>query len=436
MTQNGNPSGFIFRKGRVIDPAQNLDAVRDVLVQDGRVVEIAPHIDPGAGRLSEIREIDAQGKWVVPGLIDMHVHLREPGEEYKETVATGTLSAAAGGFTGVACMPNTHPVNDCAAVTQYILDKARQEGSCRVFPVGAISRGLEGKNLAEYGELRDSGAVAVSDDGRPVMNSLLMRRALEYAKTFDLAVISHAEDAELSSGGLMNEGPVSTRLGLRGIPDAAEEVMIARDLLLAELTQSRLHIAHVSTAGSVTLIREAKKRGFPVTAETAPHYFTLSEELITSFDPVYKVNPPLRSVEDIAAIKAGLADGTLDAIASDHAPHSSVEKDLEFEFASNGMIGLESSLPLILKLVRDGLLTPMRAIALITHNPAGILKVPFGTLRAGAVADLTLIDPEEKFVIDANRFKSKSRNCPFQGMEAQGRATMTLVGGKVAFSAL
>jgi dihydroorotase len=336
----------------------------------------------------------------------------------------------------VACMPNTRPVNDCAAVTQYILEKAKDHGSCRVFPVGAISVGLEGMNLAEYGELRSAGAIAVSDDGRPVMNSLLMRQALEYAKVFNLLVISHSEDADLSAGGVMNEGAVSTRLGMRGIPGAAEEVMIARDLLLAELTQGKLHIAHVSTARSVSLIREAKKQGIPVSAETAPHYFTLNDELLTSLDPLYKVNPPLRSSHDVEAIKAGLADGTLEAIASDHAPHSLIEKDLEFEYAANGMIGLESSLPLILKLVRDKVLTPMEAISKVSCNPARILDLPFGTLRKGAAADLTLIDPEAKYTIDANAFKSKSRNCPFNGMKVQGRATLVLVGGKVVFSAL
>jgi dihydroorotase len=412
-----------------------LDAVVDVLIENGIIAEMRAKIELGPEKLSQFEQIDASGKWIVPGLIDMHVHLREPGEEYKETICSGTQAAVAGGFTSVACMPNTQPVNDCAAVTQYILEKARDEGSCRVFPVGAISKGSEGKNLAEYGELRAAGAAAVSDDGRPVMNSMLMRRALEYAKTFDLLVISHCEDLDLSSTGLMNEGPVSTRLGMRGIPRVAEEIMVARDILLAELTGSRLHLAHISTAGSVALIREAKKRGVPVSAETAPHYFTLTEELISTFDPVYKVNPPLRRPEDIEAIKTGLRDGTIDAIASDHAPHSSVEKDLEFEYAANGVIGLESSLPLILRLIREGVLTPMEAVAKVSRNPARILSIPFGTLRKGITADLTLIDPEVKYAIDVSRFKSKSRNCPFAGIEVQGKAVMTLVGGRVVFSA-
>ena len=435
MDTKQNSANLVLRNGRVIDPARGLDAVVDVLIENGIIAEMRAKIELGPEKLSQFEQIDASGKWIVPGLIDMHVHLREPGEEYKETICSGTQAAVAGGFTSVACMPNTQPVNDCAAVTQYILEKARDEGSCRVFPVGAISKGSEGKNLAEYGELRAAGAAAVSDDGRPVMNSMLMRRALEYAKTFDLLVISHCEDLDLSSTGLMNEGPVSTRLGMRGIPRVAEEIMVARDILLAELTGSRLHLAHISTAGSVALIREAKKRGVPVSAETAPHYFTLTEELISTFDPVYKVNPPLRRPEDIEAIKTGLRDGTIDAIASDHAPHSSVEKDLEFEYAANGVIGLESSLPLILRLIREGVLTPMEAVAKVSRNPARILSIPFGTLRKGITADLTLIDPEVKYAIDVSRFKSKSRNCPFAGIEVQGKAVMTLVGGRVVFSA-
>jgi dihydroorotase len=436
MERNRSSVDLLLREGRVIDPAGGYDVVADVLIENGTLVDVGPDIEIGRDRLSKLEEIDARGKWIVPGLIDMHVHLREPGAEYKETVASGTLAAAAGGFTAVACMPNTNPVNDCAAVTRYILEKTRDEGSCRVFPVGAISEGLAGKNIAEYGELRAEGVPAVSDDGRPVMNSLLMRRALEYAGTFDLLVISHSEDLDLSSSGMMNEGAMSTVLGMRGIPKAAEEIMVARDILLSELTGSRLHLAHISTAGSVALVREAKRRGLRVSAETAPHYFTLTDDLISSFDPVYKVNPPLRGRDDVEAIKAGLADGTIDAIASDHAPHSAVEKEVEFEFAASGMIGLETSLPLILGLVREGVLTPMEAISKVTRNPAQILSVPFGALHKGSAADLTLIDPELKYTIDAQAFKSKSRNCPFNGMEVQGKAVMTLVGGKVVFSGL
>ncbi len=432
--ERGKAANLLLRNARIIDPAQGMDGKADVLIVDGRLMEIGARLEISADWASAVQEIDLSGKWIVPGLLDMHVHLREPGEEYKETIASGTASATAGGYVAVACMPNTHPVNDCAAVTEFIMERAREQGSCRVFPVGAISRGLAGEHLAEFGELRESGAVAVSDDGRPVMNSMLMRRALEYARIFDLPVISHAEDLNLSRGGLMNEGPVSTMLGLRGIPNAAEEAMVARDLLLAELTQSRLHIAHVSTAGSVQLIRQAKQRGVRVTGETAPQYFSLTDDAVMTFDTVYKVNPPLRRAGDVEAIKEGLADGTLDAIATDHAPHTALEKDTEFEFAANGMIGLESAVPLILGLVREGVLSPMEAIATVTCNPAAILGVPLGAMPPGTPADLTIIDPEETYVLDCSTFRSKSRNCPFHGHHMQGRVIMTIVDGRVAFS--
>jgi dihydroorotase len=432
----GKAGNFLFRNAHVIDPAQGLGGRADVLILDGRLKEIGAHIETSADWLAELQEIDLSGKWIVPGLLDMHVHLREPGEEYKETIASGTAAAVAGGYVAVACMPNTHPVNDSAAVTEFIIERAHEQGSCRVFPVGAISRGLAGEDLAEFGELRESGVVAVSDDGRPVMNSMLMRRALEYARIFDLPVISHAEDLNLSRSGLMNEGPVSTVLGLRGIPNAAEEVMVARDLLLAETTQSRLHIAHVSTAGSVHLIRQAKRRGIPVTAETAPQYFSLTDQELMTFDTVFKVSPPLRRSEDVEAIKQGLADGTIDAIATDHAPHSALEKDTEFEFAANGMIGLESAVPLILGLVREGVLSSSEAVAKVTCNPAGILGLPFGTLLPNMPANLTILDPEETYVLDCSTFRSKSRNCPFHGKKMQGRVLMTLTEGRVVFSRL
>lgn len=422
---------FILRQGRLIDSAQTLDQVTDIVVQDGSVTAIEPRLDVDAERFRGFEVYDVVGKWVVPGLIDMHVHLREPGEEYKETIASGTRAAVAGGFTAVACMPNTQPVNDCAAVTEFIRNRAVQQGVCRVYPVAAISKGLAGVMLAEFGELREAGAVAVSDDGRPVMNSQLMRRALEYARIFGLVVISHAEDLHLADGGLMNEGPVATRYGLQGIPAAAEEVMVARDLLLAEFTHGRLHLAHVSTAGSVRMIRDAKNRGVTVTAETAPHYFTLTEDDVVGFNPVFKVNPPLRSTADVEAIKAGLSDGTIDAIATDHAPHSVLEKDTEFNLAANGIIGLESALPLVLDLVREGVLTPLQAMAKVSGNPARILGVPGGTLRPGVTADITVIDPEEPYLLDCATFQSKSRNCPFHGREMRGRATMTVVGGDI-----
>ncbi|HBD07911.1 MAG TPA: dihydroorotase [Syntrophobacteraceae bacterium] len=422
---------FILRQGRLIDSAQALDQVVDLVVQDGLVAAVEPRLAPDCERFKEFEVFDIAGKWVVPGLIDMHVHLREPGEEYKETIASGTRAAVAGGFTAVACMPNTQPVNDCAAVTEFIRKRAEAEGFSRVYPVAAISKGLAGEILSEFGELREAGAVAVSDDGRPVMNSQLMRRALEYARIFDLVVISHAEDLQLSHGGLMNEGAVSTRHGLLGIPSAAEEIMVARDLLLAEFTRGRLHLAHVSTAGSVRMIRDAKQRGIHVTAETAPHYFTLTEDDVVGFSPLFKMNPPLRRSTDRDAIRAGLADGTIDAIATDHAPHSTLEKDTEFNLAANGIIGLESALPLVLELVRESVLTPLQAIAKMSWNPARILGVPGGTLRPGVTADITVIDPAEEYTLNCETFHSKSRNCPFHGREVHGRVSMTVVGGTI-----
>lgn len=424
---------LLVRGARVIDPASGLDETADVWVVAGRVQRIAPRLDLPAERIEETRVVDGAGLWLVPGFFDMHVHLREPGEEYKETIATGTASAVSGGYAAVACMPNTNPVNDCAPVTEFILKRAEQTGSCTVFPVGAISKGLWGKELSEFGELRAAGAVAVTDDGRPVTDGRLMRRALEYARRFDLVVISHAEDLSLSEGGLMNEGAMSTRLGLRGIPWVAESTMVARDLMLAKLTGSRIHIAHVSTEASIRLIREAKSRGIPVTAETAPHYFTLSDDVLSGFDPVYKVNPPLRSREDRKAVKEALADGTIDCIATDHAPHSVLEKDIEFEYAASGMIGLESAFPLVCGLVHEGVLTPGGAIAALTWNPARILDVPVGRLQEGARATFTLVDPNAEYIIDVDSFQSKSRNCPFHGRRVKGRVLLTAVEGKAAF---
>ncbi len=433
---------LLITGGLIVDPAQRLEEPRDLLIEDGKIAVLEP-----LGRISaEGRQvIDAQGLFVTPGLIDMHVHLREPGEEYKETIETGTRAAVRGGFTAVACMPNTRPVNDSAAVTRFILDQAAAAGLARVYPVAAISMGSKGDALGEYADLKEAGAVAVSDDGRPVMDALLMRRALEYAKTFDLPVISHAEDLHLRADGVMHEGPVSTRLGLKGIPAAAEEVMIFRDVTLAQLTGARLHIAHVSTAGSVEIIRRAKAQGITVTCETAPHYFTLTDEAVGGQDkdalvnPAYdtnaKVNPPLRTAHDVAAIKAGLADGTIDAIACDHAPHGILEKDLEFAAAAMGLIGLETSLGLSLKLVHGGVLTISRLIAKMSYNPARILGVQGGTLAVGSPADITIIDPNRPWTVDVNTFASKSRNCPFAGWDLQGRAVTTIMSGKVKWQA-
>jgi dihydroorotase len=425
---------ILLRNGRIIDPAQQIDEAADLLVVDGLISRKGK-----AGAIScpaEAECIDLQGKWLVPGLIDMHVHLREPGEEYKETIASGTRAAAAGGFTAVACMPNTNPVNDNQSVTAFILARAAAEGSARVYPVGAISRNSKGTELAEYGELKKAGAVALSDDGRPVANSQLMRRALEYSGNHGLLVISHAEELSLSANGVMNEGALSTRLGLRGIPRVAEEIMIYRDLALAEYVGRPIHIAHVSTREAVDLIRRAKAKGCRVTAETAPHYFSLSEEAVGIYNTRAKMNPPLRRPDDMAAIREGLADGTIDAIATDHAPHSAMEKDLEFDQAANGIIGLETAVPLTLALVREKILTPARMIELLSLQPARILGVAGGTLADGAAADITVVDPDKTFVYAEEDVVAKSRNSPFLGWQFTGRAVLTMVGGRITFRAM
>jgi dihydroorotase len=421
---------LLIQGGLVVDPAQTLAAPRDLLITDGKVAALG---SPGTISADGRRVIDASNLVVTPGLIDMHVHLREPGEEYKETILTGTRAAVVGGFTAVAAMPNTRPVNDNAAVTRFILETARVAGLARVYPVGAISMNSAGQNLSEYGDQKEAGAVAFSDDGHPVMNPMLMRRALEYARTFEVTLIAHEEDLDLKANGVMHEGRVSLELGLRGIPSAAEEAMIFRDLALLQLTGGRLHIAHVSAFGSVALIRTAKAAGLTVTAETAPHYFSLTDEAVYGYDTNAKVNPPLRTAADVAAIKAGLADGTLDVIACDHAPHTSLQKDLEFEAAAFGLIGLETSLGLSLKLVHDEVFSLTQLVAAMSTNPARILNVPGGTLAPGSVADVTLIDLHRKWTVDVNRFASKSRNCPFHGWTLRGRAVMTIVGGRVVW---
>lgn len=417
-----------IKNGRIIDPGNHTDRIGDLLIINGRIAGADQPVPP------ETTEIDAAGYWVVPGLIDMHVHLREPGEEYKEDILSGTRAAVAGGFTAVACMPNTRPVNDCRAVTAQILARAAQ-AAARVYPVGAISKGLEGHQLAEFGEMREAGVVAVSDDGRPVRDSQLMRRALEYASDFDLVVIAHSEESSLSSG-VMNEGAMSTRLGLKGIPTAAESIMVYREIALAEFTGTRVHIAHVSTAMAVDLIRSAKTRGVQVTAETAPHYFTLTEAAVVDYDTNTKMNPPLRSEADREAIRSALADGTLDAIATDHAPHSILEKETEFDAAANGIIGLETALPLALALVRDQVIDAKQLVELMAVNPAAILGVPGGTLNPGAPADITLIDPEHEWLYTKEQAHSKSHNTPFLGWQLQGRAALTMVDGEIRHSLL
>jgi dihydroorotase len=427
---------YFLKGGRIVDPSQGMDETADLLIEKGRVAAIGKDIREAGSRKgvekgTEPVVLDIRGLVVLPGLIDMHTHLREPGFEYKETIETGSRAAAAGGFTAVACMPNTEPVNDNHSVTEYILRKARACGLVRVYPIAAISKGSEGKVLSEMGDLKEAGAVAFSDDGKPVMNSTLMRRALEYAASFGLPVISHCEDHSLSRGGLMNESFVSTELGIRGIPSAAEEIMVTRDLTLAEYTGTSVHIAHVSTAGSVRLIREAKTRGVRVTAETAPHYLTLTDDALRSYDTNLKVNPPLRSRRDVEALKEGLRDGTIDVIASDHAPHATTEKDVEFEYAASGMVGLETSLGLGLKLVEEGVLTLRDLVLKMSTKPAAILRIPGGTLKAGSPADLTVIDPLREWTVDVKAFKSRSRNSPFHGWKLKGKAVLTIVGGEI-----
>jgi dihydroorotase len=418
---------LIIKNGHVIDPANKLDEKLDILVTDGKIARLGK---PGALSDNGAQVIDASGKLVVPGLIDMHVHLREPGFEYKETIESGTTAAKAGGFTSVCCMPNTNPVNDNRSVTEFILARAGS-AAARVFPIGAITKGSKGEELSEMADLHEAGCVAVSDDGRPVMSAGIMRRAMEYSKIFDLLVISHCEDSALSGKGVMNEGAVSTELGLRGIPRAAEEVMVARDISLAELTGCRLHIAHVSTVGSVRLVRDAKSRGVKVTAETCPHYFSLTEEAVRGYNTMAKMNPPLRTGDDVAAIKQGLKDGTIDVIVTDHAPHAADEKSGEFDYALFGVVGLETSLGLTLKLVEEGVLSLAGAVRLLSCNPASILKNKKGTLSIGSDADITIIDPNIEWTVDASLFRSKSRNTPFHGWKLKGRAVQTIVGGKI-----
>jgi dihydroorotase len=421
---------IVLKNGRVVDPAANFDRVTDVLISDGVIAAV----EPGT-RAEGARIIDCAGKVVSPGFIDLHVHLREPGHEYKEDLASGARAAAAGGFTTVCCMPNTTPPNDNRSVTELIVQRAREAACVRVYPIGAISKGLKGESLAEIGEMKDAGIIAVSDDGMPVMNGDLMRRALEYARTFGLTVVQHAEDKNLAAGGVMNEGPAATRAGLRGQPAAAESVMVARDLELVALTGARYHVAHISTAAAVNAVRLAKRSGLPVTAEVTPHHLALTDVACCGYDTATKVAPPLRSEADRQAVIAGLVDGTIDCIATDHAPHAAQEKDLEFDQAAFGMIGLETALGLGLKLVADQQLTLLQLVARFTVNAARVFGLPSGTLQRGAAADVTVFDPEAEWYVDPARFRSKSRNSPFRGWSLRGRVHTTIVGGNVAYEA-
>lgn len=418
---------LIMQNGRLLDPAAGRDLTADLYVNNGFIC--AP-FQPD----SNTNIIDAGGKLVTPGLVDMHVHLREPGFEYKETIATGTAAAARGGFTGVACMPNTDPVTDNRVAVEYINKRTQEAGQVRVYPVGAITRGSQGKELAELADMREAGAAAFSDDGQPVTDAGLMRRAMRYCTMLGAAIISHCEDKSLAGGGVMHEGAYSTILGLKGVPASAEEAMVARDIILAGETGCPLHIAHISTAGSVCLVREAKKRGVKVTAEVTPHHFTLTDRAVGDFNTNAKVNPPLRGEADVQAVREGLADGTIDAIATDHAPHSFDEKNVEFDLAPFGLVGLETAVGLVwTELVQTGILTPLQAVQKLSCNPARILGIAGGTLAEGAPADITVIDPLFEETVNPNNFAGKSRNPPFTGHRLKGLPVLTIVAGEIKY---
>jgi len=424
---------LVIRGGRLVDPAQDLDGLYNIYIMGGRVASIkkaeADTSELGTG----VDVVDATGLVVVPGLIDPHVHLREPGFEYKEDISTGSKAAAAGGFTAVMCMANTKPVNDNESVTRYILKKAEGQ-PVRVYPVGAVTQGQKGERLTEMGELKSAGCVAVSDDGVPISDPGLMRRALEYSSQFQMPVITHAEDCRLVGQGSMNEGVVATRLGLKGIPNAAEDVIVARDIALAELTGGRLHVAHVSTRGAVELIRRAKERGVKVTAEATPHHLTLTDEAVIGYRTEAKMNPPLRTKEDVEALRAGLRDGTIDCIATDHAPHASIEKDVEFDKAANGIIGLETAFSVVYGLVEEGVLTLTEMVRATSSGPAKAFRLGGGKLSVGSPADIAIFDLERTWTVEPAKLKSKSRNTPWAGKELKGVAVKTILGGVVVYS--
>jgi dihydroorotase len=418
---------LVLRKGRVIDPSREFDRVTDLWLQDGTILGDGPH----PGRTAD-RAIDCTGLIVSPGLIDMHVHLREPGREEDETIETGTAAAIAGGVTSVACMPNTEPALDSRASAEFVILQARRAGNCNVFPIGAVTKNRDGKELAELGGLVQGGAVAFTDDGAPVYSAEIMRRALEYCKMLNRTVLVHAEIMELTQGGVMNEGAVSTHLGLRGMPGVAEDIMIARDVMLCKLTGGRAHILHVSTADGVDLIRQGIAKGVRISGEACPHHFLLTDESLRTFDSNFKMSPPLRTQADADAILAGLKDGTLSVLATDHAPHAPEKKERELDHAPNGILGLETFLPLcVTHLIEPGHLSWPQMLAKMTVNPADVLGIDRGTLKPGRPADVTVIDPKVKWTVDARRFKSKSRNTPFHGWEVTGRAVVAIVGGEV-----
>lgn len=420
---------LLLKGGLLVDPAQDLREPGDLLIEDGRIQRFGHFATQKSWQ-----EIDVSGCVVAPGFVDMHVHLREPGREDKETVETGCRAAVAGGFTSLLCMPNTTPVNDSESITRFILSRAKQANLANVFPAGAVTRGSRGEELAEIGEMVKAGIVAISDDGLPVQNNQVMRRAMEYARRFDIPILDHCEELDLAAGGSINEGTMSTRLGLRGLNGAAEELHVARDLMLARITGARVHICHVSSRHSLEWVRAAKREEVNMTCEVTPHHFILSEDRLLDYDTNLKMNPPLRTKADVDAMVTGLADGTIDCIATDHAPHTALEKDVTFEEAANGIIGMETAVSLVWNfLVNEGVISVSRAIELLSTNPARILRLNRGTLRTEAVADVTVVDPNAEVTVDVNQFQSKSRNCPFHGWKLKGAPRLTIVGGRVVW---
>jgi dihydroorotase len=421
---------YLIKNVRLFDPTLKVDQIGDLSIRDGKIETIGKNLSA-----DRAVTLEGEGKLLTPGFVDLHSHLREPGFEHKETIETGSRAAAAGGFTTICCMANTEPVNDNASITHYILEQARNFSSVKILPIGAISKGLEGKDLAEIGELKKAGCVAISDDGRTVMNSELMRLAMDYAKGFDIPVITHCIEANLARGGSMHEGRVSCQLGLTGISAEAEDIIVARDIYLSQLTGCHLHVAHVSTEGSVELIRQAKKKGLPVTAEATPHHFTLTDEACIRYDTNAKMCPPLRTERDRQAVIGGLADGSLEAIATDHAPHATVDKEVEFDQAAFGILGFETAFPLALRLVEQKQLTLAQVIQLFTSKPLSILKRHYGGLKVGELADLVLIDPKAKWKYQVAQSYSKSRNSPFDGWEFIGKVVRTWVEGRLVHQA-
>jgi len=427
---------LVFRGARAVDPQTGLDATVDVVIERGRIVRLGPNAAGDAARAERARVVDAQGRWVVPAFVDLHAHLREPGQEYKEDIASGLSAAAAGGYAHVCAMPNTQPVNDTRAVTEMMLHRAREHGGPSLHPIGAITKRQEGKELTEMAELRDAGAVAVSDDGVCVMSSAVMRRALEYAKNFDLPVIQHAEDHQLTAGADIHEGAISAQLGLRGWPRIAEDIIVARDILLAEYVKARYHVAHVSTYGAARLVREGKQRHVQVTCEVTPHHLLLTDAALLGYDTACKVNPPLREEADVLALREALADGTIDAIATDHAPHTPLEKDCELSQAKPGLMGLELCFGLLLGLVGTSGLKLERLLDALSTAPARIAGIEPPILKEGALAELLLVDPAARWKPESVRLHSKSRNTPFMQRELTGKVLMTLARGTVVHDSL